>query len=564
VVQLGARDERRTLSEQRARLHMRTATLELRRQHRRQEEAAAAAAAAHGIHSSSSLLSSLSSLSSSWTDQQDAEEQAGVDALAAELAATEQRLQGLVHTWTRWHLNSRLVMRQLREQRSRWRAQPGAVAAAKLATPALVGAIFEEAGRWIGQLPARKVAHLLWAAPWLGFRPDAAWGAAAVARAAACAGELSLMDSCMLLWAAARMQQDLALPPQLLERLVERTRRLLLAAAAAPRQAAAAAAAAAPSAAHPAETAAAAAAPQPMAGGRRPAPRPSWPPPGVAADTPQQQQQLPVDQFSSSSAPGCGFRYNPAAAPRRLPLQPASPAAAAPAAAAAAVVVMTPQDAVMLPWAFAVLEAAPTPEWAAAFCGAARRVLPLMSGLQLGIMLRMLAGLRLVVPAAFLEAAETRALVNSAVWEPGACALVNASVLQLRQLRAAEAAAVAAGVAPGGGGAAAAAAARRGRERSRRSRSVGVGADGLTDGSGDLDRDLDLEDEAAAAREAAESEWELLASLGITPLSVAGDAGAGMGDGGAGPPLVTHSIRGVREYRRDDGAGWRRVPSGGR
>ncbi|GBF96826.1 hypothetical protein Rsub_09682 [Raphidocelis subcapitata] len=396
--------------------------------------------------------------------------------LLSEIEAARLRLRGLAHTWTRWHQSAELVAQQLHARRARWRAVPGAAAAAEAVSPALVEALFLRIGSAMGALTPRQLAHALWSAPWLGFKPGPDWADAARARLADCAPGLSMFDCCLVLWAAAWMPSELPLPPELLAALMDRSRALLAAAAAAPAAGRAAAAlpqvAPAPAVAHAAAGAAAAPPPQP----RPPLLRPLRPqrPPADAAPGPQRAAPAP-----SGGGGGAAF---------------------------------SPQDALMLAWGLSEAGARPGRAWSEAFCAALARALPSMTGLQLGVTLRALARLRAAAPAALLDAAETRALVNSAVWEPPVCALVSASVLQLRGIAAeSEAAAACAAGGP-------AAAAPRGAAAEAEAEAAAA---------------------AAAAARVAEAEWELLASLGVGPLQLpmsappAQVAGGGASAGGA-------------------------------
>jgi hypothetical protein len=409
--------------------------------------------------------------------------------LRAELAAARARVAALKQTAVRWRRSEEQQVENLRARHARWRAQPGAAAAARLVTPELAAALLARGGAHAAELAPGRLALLLWSAPWLGFTPPPEWAAAVGRALAGAAGHMTLPDAGIVLWAAAHLQPGFRLPPDAARALLERTRELLAAAAAA-----APAAPAAPPADVPVVPAARAAPGAPA--------RPAWPPARSAA----------TGADAACAAPGApGFRFD-AAGPRAAAAAGRPPAAGAPGARAQPPPppVAAPQDLVMLPWALSELGLRPGADWAAVLCGAAARALPRMSGLQLGVMLRALARMRAAVPEAFLEAVETRGLVNSAVWPPNECALVHASIIQLRQA-AAEAAAEAA------------APRRRGRPR----------GGGSTSGS---DGGSDDEDERRAAAAAVAAEWELLDSLGAGPLQVliAPAAAAPWRRGGAG------------------------------
>jgi len=574
-MQLSAREEKRRLTRLRADLHIRRA--------RRSARAAARLAAAsldsadgptHGSGSgrrqNAPSLAAAGAKGTANVSRRTAaaadEEDEAIEALVAELEATKLRLRDLVHSWTRWQQSAQLAMQELRERRSRWRAVPGAVAAAKLVTPDLVNALLDHAGSRFDQLPPRKLAHLLWAAPWLGYRPCAEWAAAAARRIEGCLGELSMMDACMLLWASARLQHDLQLPRPLLRAVVEHTQRLLLAAAPAGRRRAAAAGAAALTAAAGAGAGSAAADRSGPATNSTPAaasrlsraPRPTWPPPTASSPDASSLHPQPATTAGAAAAAAAAAAAPPESMNHQqqrhamhqkydFQYNRAAPTAAVPSPAAAPA--LSPQDAVMLPWALAELDAQPGPGWVAAYCGAARHALRAMSGLQIGIMLRSLAVMRLSVPPGFIEAADTLASVNSATWEPGVCALVSASALQLRQLNAVAAAEAAAAAAAGG-------AAADGCDSP-------AAAAAAADDDGYDANDSDAAAAAAAAARQAEAEWELLSSLGImTPLSL----GSNSGDlSPCGSPLVTHFIHGTAHLGDGGSGGWQwRVPAAGR
>ena len=386
-----------------------------------------------------------------------------------------------------------------------------------MVTPARAAAVLERAAAGAGALAPRRVAQLLWAAPWLGVKPAPRWAPAVVRRLGGCVGELALADCCRALWAAARLQPDMHLPAGLTAALVHHTQWLLLAAAPPAghgRSVAAGAAASAAASAATANPALQAAAPAPAAAPpaslpqAAPRARPLWPPERGAvaggAPPPDSPAAASGDPPLAAVAFGIEPRFlEPPAAPLRL--RPATPALQPPRRAPR----VSPQDAVMLPWALAELGARPGAAWAAAFCGAAAPLLRSLTGLQLGTMLRALARMRAAPPPAFLDAAETVALARGASWEPAVAGLVGASVLQLRQLRAAaaaeraaERAAAAAGRAAAVAAASAASADRAAPPRGRRPQTAAAAAH---------QQQLRHQQQAAA-------EWELLASLGVAPL----------------------------------------------
>jgi hypothetical protein len=403
-------------------------------------------------------------------------------ALRAELQAARARLSALTQTAVRWRQSEELYMEQLRAQRARWRAAPGAAAAARAVTPQLVAALFERAAAGLGGLAPTRLALLLWSAPWLGFCPPPGWAAAAASALGRAACRMTMRDACLALWGAARLQQDLRLPPEAGEALLGRTRELLLAAAAAARVGAGAARPAAqaypgsPGDARRADAGAStcsAAPPLQQQARRGPLERPAWPPAAGALHA------LPGSPLAPGPRGGAapGFRYHLSALEAACSARHAGQPGGAFGSAAAPRAALSRQDAVVLPWAVSELGLRPGSAWTAAFAAAARPLLPRMTGLQVGVMLRSLALARAPVPDAFLEAADTLYLVNSATWAPNECALVGASILQLRQVAA---------------------------EAARPPR----GARGAARGGA----------EAAAA--AAEAEWELLFSLGAAPASV--------------------------------------------